>query len=513
MEATPVVRTLELLLDGGFDAVPGRVRDALEREGYSAGLSAANNLYSSRGPDHRSAVITYAVMLLGRGLIDEALGVLRRVRQSDDEGDPALRLAEADARVQKGDEKGAEALLEQWQQREELDADHCRFAADRWLELGRPERAVRWYRRALEEGHQSAEAARRLARLLSEQGEREEAAASLAEAAQLSGDDAMLWRAAAESCWEAGLVQEAIDCWEGFVQLRPYDTDAWFSLGLGHWYLDQFEQAAEAFEEVVGLNPRHRVAWRQLGDARLAIGHGERALEAFRRGLELTDDDVDMLNGAVLAAYQTGDLEAALDWARRAMELAGDHPESRYNYGIVLLARGRAKEALEVLESLVDTDDEDTRMFAGPLAVAELKEGRGQLAREHIEWAADAAGAGRWLSAFTAEVLKTEGVDEATRFVDAIDRGEPAWRVARALLGFVCSGLAGQEEAAEAYARQFCDSVRRHHEALPLPWSLEHWEALALRLHRPLKRAFEAMLAVAENRKELDQLDDLPFFG
>lgn len=506
IELTPALMTLEALLARGLKSLPRRVRRALKQEDYSAALSAANAAYSSRGPDDRDAALAYAVLLVGRELTDEAMGVLQRALTYHAQ-DVGLQLAQVEALVMKGEFESASDLLSGMRLVTTTEPRHISFVGDMYLDMGEHEEAAACYRKALDQGFESADVAYRLAQLSSELDDPDGAAHYLETAARLASDNPRLWEAAAEACYEVGRVEDAAYAFERMLDHRPHEPQAWFMLGLSYWYLERYADAAQALQEVVQLNPRHRIAWGQLGELWLTMGHGEKALHAFRKALELKDDDVDVLNGAVMAAYETGDVEAALQWAQRAIDLAPDDRQTRYNYAVLLLAVGRGDDAASMLRPLVESGEGELGKYLGALAVAEMMSGRDDRAFEHIGEAERLDVEAQWLAAFAEELLKHRGAGEAMQFLDRAVAVEPTWKVIRPLLGYICSGLADNEQRADDYVGQFQSAVRNEPQAVPVLWDFESWEALAFRLERRYERVFDAMLAVVEGRSELDELD------
>ncbi len=505
LEVVPAIRRLRALMGSELRGVAAPVRRALQEDDYSAALSAANDRYSKRGAGDTEAAITYAALLAGRQLVAEAQGVVRRA-ETEAQQDGRLALLKADLALEAGDDDSAIGMLKALEGRDDLTARHREFVAELYLELGRDDEAVRWYEGALDAGLESRQAAWRVAHMYNERGDDEQAAIYLAAAARFDGNDAQLAEAAAEACWEVGLIEEATRCYEQLVELRPYHTQGWFTLGLCYWFDDRFEEGAEAFEKVVQLNPNHREAYIQLGQLWLTVGHGERALEAFRRALKLDPENPRNLAGAAMAAYQTGDLQAAGDWAQQALQLDPEHRQARLTFAVVSLARGDYQEALALLKPLADADDSPGADVLGPLAVAELKTGERRAGFEHIDELARLHQGQQWLARFTLELVRECGVDEALEFINGSESTDPQWQLVRPMLGYFCSALVDDEQRAEQFLHQLLRQVEQHPEATGVMWDFEPWEALSLRLDRQSTQVFEMMLSVVEGRSEPAQL-------
>ncbi|MCP4748734.1 MAG: glycosyltransferase [Desulfobacteraceae bacterium] len=101
----------------------------------------------------------------------------------------------------------------------------------------------------------------------------------------------------------------------------------------------------------------------QLGDdleavRELAVQAGEleywpQALELWQRLRELNPDYPETYINLAGAYWQTGRYENALEYAGKAIELAPDSKEARYNFALSLLLLDRIDEACEILHKLV----------------------------------------------------------------------------------------------------------------------------------------------------------------
>ena len=508
VEVMPALMTLEALLSGGVNALPRGVRRALESDDYSAALSAANVHYSQKGPDDRDASLVYAILLVGRQLSDEALGVLRRALTHHAQ-DVALQLAQCEALVVKGEFEAAVALLDGLKAVSTAKPRHWSFIGDMYLDMDLEQDAIDCYREAIDRGLESVDVSYRLGHLFLERTDLDGAAHYFGIAARLGKNNAMLWQLAAETYYDVGRIEDAIEAFEQMLEEQPYDERGWLYLGFSYLHFDRLPEAVDAFEKVVDLNPRHRIAWGQMGHILLAMGRGEEALQAFRETLRLKEDDMEALNGAVMAAYETGDIEAAQTWAYRATELAPENEESRYNLGVILVTLRRGEEAAEVLTPLLESeeaDEEQRAKYLGALAVARIMNGQQEAGFEHIEEAGRLRVEPQWIAAFAEEVLKLQGAEEAMDFMDTIEVASPTWTVVRAMLGYLCSGLVENQERANSYATAFDEAIRKEPQEVPVMWDFESWEAFAFRLERSFEKVFDTMLAIVEGRQEIEDM-------
>ena len=505
MGMMPAIITLEALLPEGIESLPRRLQVALERDDYSEALAAANSLYSRKGAGDREAALAYAILLVGRQLCDEALGVLRKALTHHAQ-DVALQLAQAEALVVKGEFESARELLDGLRVVSMSLPRHWSFMGDMYLDMDAQEESIQCYEEAIDRGARTIDVAYRLGDLFLDRGQLKEAAKYHGMAARLGVENPLLWETAAETYFEAGEYEEAVYAYRRLLEERPYKDRAWLMLGLSYVDLGQYDEAAEAFAEAADLNPRSLVAHSQLGHILLEMGRGEEALQAFRNALELVEDDVDSLNGAVLAAYEMGDVAAAKAWAEKAVDLAPTNRESRYNLGVVFLTLRKGEKAAETFRGLAQEDPEEPQ-YLGALAVAEMIAGKEEKAFEDIEEAQRLDVEAPWLASFAEEVLKLKGAKAAMEFLDQTTMVDSTWKVVRPMLSYLCAGLVSEQERAGEYVRRFDEALREAPESVPVMWDFESWEAFAFRLEREYEVVFDTMLGILEGRQEPEEIE------
>lgn len=506
-QTTPALMTLEALLSRGLETLPRELRRALERDNYSEALKVANARYAEQGATDLDAALTYAILLVGRQLCDEALGVLRRAL-THHALDVSLQLSQVEALIVKGEFDAATELLDAMRSVSTAEPRHHAFMGDMYLDMGAEDDAMDCYRQAVDRGVEAVDVAFRLGHLLFDREEFDEAAHYFGIAARQAVDNPMVWEMAATAYFEAGRVEDAAYAFQRVLQEDPENTSSWLYLGLCHQVNQDFEDAVEAFEEYVELEPESAVGWGQLGQSHLMLGRTEQALRSFEEGVKHAGDDVTMLNGATMAAYQSGDTEAAERWARRAIEAGPENMEAQYNLGVLLLERRRVKEARLVLEQLIEQKPDDIASALGALAVAEIIDGQRAAAFEHIDQAQRQKVDAEWLGAFAEEVLKIEGGTPALAFLEVAPSDDDRWPPVRAMFSYVCASMAGESELAEGFATTFVEALERRPDVVPMMWDFESWEAVAMRLKGKSSKVFSTMLAVLEGRRELAKVAD-----
>lgn len=353
--ALPALRRLEALMAWGLDSVHKTTRRALEEDDYSRALKLANERYARRGVEDYDTALTYACLLVGRELVVEARGLVRKAREAHGD-DPAIMAILADAHVLEGDVDAAKEVLRQ------IDADEIErpeilsFVADVWLDLAEEDEAIAFYQRAVDREVSDPEPAIRLAQLYLGRDELWAAAEAFEYAAKLAKDRLGLWEACSDLWFELGETRRGLKAQLRLYELGEPDADAWVELGIGFAQFGEFQDALEALREAEKDDPFCADALIVRGHVLLELGRAEDAVGAFRQAEKLRGERAATARGLAEAALLIGDLMLAKDKAARAIELSGDDPESHHVQGRVQQQFGRHDKALEAVERALELE-------------------------------------------------------------------------------------------------------------------------------------------------------------
>jgi serine/threonine-protein kinase len=154
-----------------------------------------------------------------------------------------------------------------------------------------------------------------------------------------------------------GRYAEAIVACERSAAIRP-TADAYSNLGTAYFGLRRFAEAAQAYENAVRMEAQYYLWWGNLADARYwAPGQRAQAASAYQHAISLAKEDlrVNPREGRTLGylAYYyavLGDRQAARSGLRRALALAPDNPELRFNAALANNQMGDRHQALAWLE-------------------------------------------------------------------------------------------------------------------------------------------------------------------
>jgi tetratricopeptide (TPR) repeat protein len=258
------------------------------------------------------------------------------------------------------------------------------------------------FRKAVGLDPRFAQARENLGLVLLQAGDLGGAAEQLDRAIQLLGDT----EAAANTRYlrarvytQSGQVREAEKELRRAVTLRPAFAEAWSDLGRTRESLGDDAGALAALQRAVEINPDGAVAQTRLGSLYLQLGNPEQAALHLERAVRLTPEDQTALNSLQLALRaigkteragqvkaqlvevfrkrdrasqnalsavklnndgaemeKKGDLAAAAEKYRAALELNPDHAGIRANYAVALLRLGRWEQGLQELRTAVRQD-------------------------------------------------------------------------------------------------------------------------------------------------------------
>jgi protein O-GlcNAc transferase len=212
-------------------------------------------------------------------------------------GEPALRHAYALAR--------AHQLLSQWPEALAgydtvlaLDPNHVRALQQRALvlhQLERPDEALASLNQALALDPDNATALSNRAILQTQLVDPVGSEASLRQALALRPDDSELAYRLANLLVQLQRPLEAVEALRAVLRLDGHHQNALLQLGALLMEMEQFGLARSAFRRVLVRDSDHSAALFGLGQCLECLGDAEAALATFSRGLELANDDLNLL--------------------------------------------------------------------------------------------------------------------------------------------------------------------------------------------------------------------------
>lgn len=160
-----------------------------------------------------------------------------------------------------------------------------------------------------------------------------------------------------------------IEIWRTVTVRRPTNPRGWHNLGSSYdkvaaatndqkWKQILSDNALQCWEQVLLLRPRFAAAHAGIGKIWFARGNYEIARERMRSAIEIDPDDptihYDFGNG--LLEMPDPDLDGAAELYERALALKPEYPKALNNLGIVRRKQERIKEAMEHFEKTLRVD-------------------------------------------------------------------------------------------------------------------------------------------------------------
>src|SRR5580693_5650377 len=178
-------------------------------------------------------------------------------------------------------------------------------------ECGRPDSAMRFYRRALELDASLVLAHVNLGKLLFSAGRFAEALASFAAATRLAPRDPDAWCSCAGTLRELGRLEESVEAAERALELRHDFSEAAINLGNALLKLDRSEEALDAYLRASAPGPCLAKALLGQGLALRSLGRFSEAMAAFDSAAALGSREAVAGKGCLMLTL--GDFEQGLD--------------------------------------------------------------------------------------------------------------------------------------------------------------------------------------------------------
>jgi tetratricopeptide (TPR) repeat protein len=211
------------------------------------------------------------------------------------------------------------------------------------------------------------------AKVYTDHGEVDKAAAALRKAVSLRPDFAEAWSDLGDAQRRLSDSAGALNAFRRAVEIKPDDEVAQTRLATELLSQGQAHEAALHFEEAVRLSPSDQSALNGLQRALRADGQTARADEVKKRLTELlrrkdTDDQNSLvairLNNEGAALEKAGDLHGALEKYRAALALWPDHVGIRINIAAALLHLGQWNEGVAELREVLRRDPSNEQVKA-----------------------------------------------------------------------------------------------------------------------------------------------------
>lgn len=153
------------------------------------------------------------------------------------------------------------------------------------------------------------------------------------------------------------LWSQAQVCFGKAQGLDPRDLDAWYFSGRAFYDASRFEPAIEAFQRAVRIAPEQTRIYENLGLAEDALGQFELAEKSFRKAVDLAQGAWRpyLAYGAFL--FRQDRAVESLPMLRKALSLAPDSVDVRFEFARVLYQQNSLQDAAQVLEPALPSNE------------------------------------------------------------------------------------------------------------------------------------------------------------
>jgi tetratricopeptide (TPR) repeat protein len=134
-----------------------------------------------------------------------------------------------------------------------------------------------------------------------------------------------------------GRCRESSSSYRNVLEVEPDHLGALLGLGRSMWCIGSLEEAQEIFLNAVESHPLEPAPYIELGRVLLRRGEPAQAVIVYRRALEVAGPDPGVHRGLVLACYQAGRVEEAVQHIRG---LGGTDPELSRELGDLVNSLG-----------------------------------------------------------------------------------------------------------------------------------------------------------------------------
>jgi tetratricopeptide (TPR) repeat protein/2-polyprenyl-3-methyl-5-hydroxy-6-metoxy-1,4-benzoquinol methylase len=162
----------------------------------------------------------------------------------------------------------------------------------------------------------------------------------------------------------AGEYDRALPNYQAAIGIKPDFSDAFVAMANALDSLGRTAEAVESYERALAINPGYSEVHFNLGLLAITQGQHDQAAHSLRRAIDIRPDYVaaHYTLGRVLSSL--GQLDGAEASLRRALSIEPESDEILCNLAMVLLARGKSPEAVQLIIPTLES------MPAWPLKIA-----------------------------------------------------------------------------------------------------------------------------------------------
>ncbi len=300
-------------------------------------------------PDDRRCAARLREMLVGERRLAEAAEVARSLASGDD---AEALVSAALLRHLAQDPAGAAELCQRTLQQHPDHAAALNHLGRALHNLGRTEKALAAFERAVAVAPDFAEAWHNLAHVLRARGQLHRARQAFETALEHAPGFLSARLQLGVTLYAMDQPQPALDCFESVLARTPDEVEAHVGAGLALHLLGRMKEARAHYERALQLAPEHQAAHYYLGCLLNAIGDSAAAIASLQRALQLQPDDVEAWAELAGVYEQDSRIDDAAQVVERGLALAPAHPALNLEAAKLERRRGDARAAAERLRRI-----------------------------------------------------------------------------------------------------------------------------------------------------------------
>jgi tetratricopeptide (TPR) repeat protein len=216
-------------------------------------------------------------------------------------------------------------------------------------QVGQPDMAVQYIRRAIEQNPTAALYHSNLGAALATAGRHEQAIEACERAIQLRPDLTDAYENMASSLKRLEQFDRAVQSLQTALRLKPNDFGILDSLGGALSQAGRQEEAIEILRRALALRPNSAPTHHNLGNALVRLNRLDEAMAAYGTALELRPDYPEVLSSLSGILCQKGSIDEAMELARRTLAIQPDSSVAWFNLGRALQKLNRLPESVDAL--------------------------------------------------------------------------------------------------------------------------------------------------------------------
>jgi Tfp pilus assembly protein PilF/2-polyprenyl-3-methyl-5-hydroxy-6-metoxy-1,4-benzoquinol methylase len=154
--------------------------------------------------------------------------------------------------------------------------------------------------------------------------------------------------------YKTGEFELALRNYQEAVDIKPDFADAWVAMANAFDSLGRTDEAAESYERALIIIPDYAEVHFNLGSLAMAQGRHEEAVESLLRAFEIKADFAQARQNLCIELRKLEDLDLAEASYRRALAIEPESEQFLHELAMVLIARGKAPDALQLLGPVVE---------------------------------------------------------------------------------------------------------------------------------------------------------------